>query len=87
MVSGEERVADVSGQGEQSKIRLPPEPGSLLTSAQRSLKRAHLREVPDPLKRVRMLEEMPVGGDQRAVQFNCQGQEGGVVKGEVKLAA
>jgi hypothetical protein len=34
-----------------------------------------------------MLEEMPVGGDQRAVQFNCQGQEGGVVKREVKLAA
>jgi hypothetical protein len=34
-----------------------------------------------------MLEEMPVGGDKRAVQFNCQGQEGGVVKREVKLAA
>jgi hypothetical protein len=24
-----------------------------------------------------MLEEAPVGGDERAVQFNCQGQEGG----------
>jgi hypothetical protein len=34
-----------------------------------------------------MLEEAPVGGDKRAVQFNCQGYKGGVVKREVKLAA
>jgi len=71
----------------QSKIGLPRELGFLLTSAQRSLKRTQLREVPDSLKRARMLEELPVGGDQWAVQFNCQGQEGGVIKREVKLPA
>jgi hypothetical protein len=34
-----------------------------------------------------MLEEMPVGGDKWAVQFDRQGQEGSGVKREVKLAA
>lgn len=104
------------GLGKQPKIRLPPELGSLVTSAQRSakqascevslhagpfqdglrpglqvarhwLERAHLREVSNPPKAVRTLEEMPVGSDKGAVQFNCQGEEGGVVKREVKLAA
>ncbi len=81
------QVPGNSGSNRKPKIRRPPELGSLLASQQRSLERAHLREVPDTLKGARMLEEMPVSGDKRAVQFNCQSQEGGVVKREAELAA
>ena len=43
------------------------------------------RQVADPRKRAGMIEKTLVGGDEKAIQFNGEGKERGVVKREAEL--
>jgi hypothetical protein len=63
------------------------DPGAELPAGGESGEGTHPWEVADPAKQAATLEELPVGGHKRAVQLDRQGQEGGVVEREAKLAA
>ena len=55
--------------------------------ASESGKGADMGEVADAGQRASAVEQAPVGGDVRAVEFHCQREERGIVEGETELAA